>query len=62
MKKYIFYVAAITAISITACRKIETDGEPFIVNSGAGWRWTCNWKNSYTVRPCYKGHNIICDR
>lgn len=31
MKKYIFYVAAITAISITACRKIETDGEPFIV-------------------------------
>ena len=31
MKKYIFYVAAITSISITACRKIETDGEPFIV-------------------------------
>ncbi|MEJ7587591.1 MAG: hypothetical protein WKI04_08525 [Ferruginibacter sp.] len=30
MKKYIFYVAAI-ALSITACRKIETDGEPFIV-------------------------------
>jgi len=31
MKKYIFYVAAITTMSITACRKIETDGEPFIV-------------------------------
>ena len=31
MKKYIFYVAAITSLSITACRKIETDGEPFIV-------------------------------
>ncbi len=31
MKKYFFYVAAITSISISACRKIETDGEPFIV-------------------------------
>ena len=31
MKKYIFYAAAITALSISACRKIETDGEPFIV-------------------------------
>ncbi len=31
MKKYIFYVAAITSISITACRKIEKDGEPFVV-------------------------------
>ncbi|MEO5682691.1 MAG: hypothetical protein ABIQ88_08615 [Chitinophagaceae bacterium] len=32
MKKCIFYMAAITSLSITACRKIETDGEPFIVN------------------------------
>src|SRR5436190_21960200 len=31
MKKYILYMAAITSISITACRKIETDGEPFVV-------------------------------
>ncbi|MCW3092049.1 MAG: hypothetical protein JWP81_3118 [Ferruginibacter sp.] len=31
MKKYIFYVAAIISVSITACRKIETDGEPFVV-------------------------------
>ncbi|MEO5888757.1 MAG: hypothetical protein ABIQ31_00830 [Ferruginibacter sp.] len=31
MKKYIFYIAAITSISIIGCRKIETDGEPFIV-------------------------------
>ena len=32
MKKYIFYLAAFTTISISACRKIETDGEPIIVN------------------------------
>jgi hypothetical protein len=32
MKKSIFYLAAITSLSITACRKIEKDGEPFIVN------------------------------
>jgi hypothetical protein len=31
MKKYIFYMAALTTVSITACRKIETDGEPIIV-------------------------------
>lgn len=37
MKKYIFYVAAISSISFTACRKIETDGEPFVVEvPGAG--------------------------
>ncbi|MEO6729943.1 MAG: hypothetical protein ABIN01_01915 [Ferruginibacter sp.] len=36
MKKYIFYVAAITSLSITACRKIETDGEPFIVEVPGG--------------------------
>lgn len=32
MKKYFFYIAAVTSISITACRKIETDGEPIFVN------------------------------
>ena len=32
MKKYFFYIAAITSISISACRKIEMDGEPIIVN------------------------------
>lgn len=31
MKKYIFYMAALASLSITACRKIETDGEPFVV-------------------------------
>lgn len=31
MKKYFFYMAAITSISISACRKIEMDGEPIIV-------------------------------
>lgn len=37
MKKYIFYVAAITLLSISACRKIETDGEPIIVTvTGTG--------------------------
>lgn len=36
MKKYIFYVAAIISISVTACRKIETDGEPFIVEVPGG--------------------------
>jgi len=36
MKKYIFYVAAITSISITACRKIETDGEPVIIEVPGG--------------------------
>jgi len=32
MKKYFFYIAAITSLSISACRKIEMDGEPIIVN------------------------------
>ncbi|MEO6314842.1 MAG: hypothetical protein ABIU63_14810 [Chitinophagaceae bacterium] len=36
MKNCIFYLAAITALSITACRKIETDGEPFLVPGGGG--------------------------
>lgn len=31
MKKYIFYVAALTSLSITACRKIETDGEKEVI-------------------------------
>lgn len=31
MKKYILGLVALAAISTTACRKIETDGEPFIV-------------------------------
>lgn len=31
MKKYIFYLTALVAISTTACRKIETDGEPIII-------------------------------
>lgn len=31
MKKYFFYIAAVTSISISACRKIEVDGEPIIV-------------------------------
>lgn len=36
MKKTIFYAAAIIALSTTACRKIETDGEPFIVTQPGG--------------------------
>ena len=36
MKKYLFYLAAVTAVSITACRKIETDGEPIIVTVPGG--------------------------
>ncbi len=36
MKNCIFYIAAVVLISITACRKIETDGEPFLVPGGGG--------------------------
>jgi hypothetical protein len=38
MKKYIFYLAAITAVATTSCRKIETDGEKeiIIVPGGGG--------------------------
>ena len=38
MKKYFFYLAAITAIAVTGCRKIEMDGEKEIVyvNGGGG--------------------------
>lgn len=36
MKKYIFYMAAFAAISTTACRKIETDGEPIIIEVPGG--------------------------
>lgn len=31
MKKYVLYLAAISAVAITSCRKIETDGEKEIV-------------------------------
>ena len=31
MKKYFFYIVAISSLSITACRKIETDGEVIVV-------------------------------
>ncbi|MBC7888930.1 MAG: hypothetical protein H7Z13_13720 [Ferruginibacter sp.] len=44
MKKYIFYVAAITSLSIAACRKIETDGEPFIVVQPGGGGGTVTGK------------------
>lgn len=38
MKKYIFYTAALAALVITGCRKIETDGEiqVVVVNGGGG--------------------------
>lgn len=36
MKKYIFYIAAISAMAITGCRKIETDGEKEIVIINGG--------------------------
>ena len=38
MKKYILYAAAIMAITVTGCRKIETDGEiqVVVVNGGGG--------------------------
>lgn len=38
MKKYIFYVAAFSALAITSCRKIETDGEKevIIINGPGG--------------------------
>jgi hypothetical protein len=38
MKKYILYAAAFSALAITGCRKIETDGEiqVVVVNGGGG--------------------------
>jgi hypothetical protein len=52
MKKYFFYVAAITSISISACRKIEMDGEPIIVNvpgtGGGGTGKTVTLSNHVT--------------
>ena len=38
MKKYILYTAAIMAITVSSCRKIETDGEiqVVVVNGGGG--------------------------
>jgi hypothetical protein len=38
MKKYILYAAALVAITVTGCRKIETDGEiqVVVVNGGGG--------------------------
>ena len=38
MKKYILFAVAIAAISITSCRKIETDGEKeiIVINGGGG--------------------------
>jgi hypothetical protein len=52
MKKYFFYIAAITSISISACRKIEMDGEPIIVNvpgtGGGGTGKTVTLSNHVT--------------
>jgi len=46
MKKHILYLAAVGAISITACRKIEMDGEPIIVTvPGGGGGTIPNGKN-----------------
>src|SRR5690349_21987375 len=36
MKKYILYAAALASLSITACRKIEMDGEPILVPTPGG--------------------------
>jgi len=38
MKKYILYTAALSALAITGCRKIETDGEiqVVVINGGGG--------------------------
>ena len=36
MKKYIFYLAAIISVAGVSCRKIETDGEPIIIQVGNG--------------------------
>ena len=38
MKKYILYTAALMALAVTSCRKIETDGEiqVVVVNGGGG--------------------------
>ena len=38
MKKYILYAAAISAVAVSSCRKIETDGEiqVVVVNGGGG--------------------------
>ena len=36
MKKFIFCLASIDALTITGCRKIETDGEKEIVIIGGG--------------------------
>ena len=38
MKKYILFFTALAALSITACRKIETDGEKeiIVINGGGG--------------------------
>ncbi|MET0393696.1 MAG: hypothetical protein ABW019_11175 [Chitinophagaceae bacterium] len=36
MKKYIFYVAAFVSVATVGCRKIETDGEPIIIEVPGG--------------------------
>lgn len=36
MKKYIFYAAAFISIATISCRKIETDGEPIIIQVPGG--------------------------
>lgn len=37
MKKYIFYLAALTAVAVTGCRKIEMDGQTqYIIVNGGG--------------------------
>ncbi|MBN8687502.1 MAG: hypothetical protein J0M10_10795 [Chitinophagales bacterium] len=36
MKKYIFLLSVIAAITTSGCRKIETDGEVIFVNNGGG--------------------------
>jgi hypothetical protein len=36
MKKYIFLLASVAALTVAGCRKIESDGQVIIVNTGGG--------------------------
>ncbi len=52
MKKYILALVAIAFISITACRKIETDGqiEVVVINGGGGGGSTTTTGQTITLQ------------
>src|SRR5688572_19490972 len=59
MKKSIFYVAAISALAITSCRKIETDGEKEVIVITAPGTGNTNTGQTITLQGRISADTIL---